>query len=295
MSSDDEPRSQAPLGASPVVVVAPHPDDESLGCAGVIMGAVARGVDVRVVFLTYGDGFPAAAALHAGKDEDALAPEDFVALGQERARQAGVATRALGLDETHLTFLGYPDSGLAAMLDASDGGPWTQPFTGKSHTYGFASPEHHTHVHGSPAPYTRDAVVNDLAEIIAASRAEEIYVTHPADGHADHRAACELVVRAAGAASFDGTLYTYLVHSADHRWPLPRGVTPDAPFDPLPDPSGIPWPPDERRPLSPPEAARKLEAIEAYSLETQLSGEYVRSFVKSEEVFWRGATRSPSR
>ena len=38
-----------------VLVMAPHPDDESLGCGGIIQTAVERHIPVRVVFFTYGD------------------------------------------------------------------------------------------------------------------------------------------------------------------------------------------------------------------------------------------------
>jgi LmbE family N-acetylglucosaminyl deacetylase len=277
--------------ASPILVIAPHPDDESLGCAGVIMHSAARGARVRVVYLTYGDGYPAAAALLAGKDVGALAPEDFTALGRAREGQAREAARLLGLCDGDLTFLGYPDAGLAPMLATTDGETWTQPFTRRSSTYGLASREYHSQVHGEPAPYTSEALVGDLSEVITVSRPHEIFVTDAADGHADHRAAFDLVARAARAASFSGTLLSYLVHSDDGRWPLPRGVTPGMPFEPLPGPFGVSWPPDERRPVSREHAARKLEAIDTYRLEVQIDPDYVRSFVKSEEVFWRREVR----
>ena len=41
-----------------LLVIAPHPDDEALGAAGLIQRVRARGGSVRVVLLTSGDGFP---------------------------------------------------------------------------------------------------------------------------------------------------------------------------------------------------------------------------------------------
>ena len=40
-----------------VLVVAPHPDDETLCCAGVIQRARAAGARVAIVWLTGGDAF----------------------------------------------------------------------------------------------------------------------------------------------------------------------------------------------------------------------------------------------
>ena len=40
----------------PVLVVAPHPDDESIGCGGLIAGLRRRGVAVQIVVMTDGTG-----------------------------------------------------------------------------------------------------------------------------------------------------------------------------------------------------------------------------------------------
>src|SRR6476646_8375445 len=52
----------SPTRSDSIVVFAPHPDDEVIGCAGIIMQALARGARVKVVDITSGDGFDAAAA-----------------------------------------------------------------------------------------------------------------------------------------------------------------------------------------------------------------------------------------
>ena len=41
-----------------LMVFAPHPDDESLGAGGLIQRVLNSGGQVRVVFMTNGDGFP---------------------------------------------------------------------------------------------------------------------------------------------------------------------------------------------------------------------------------------------
>ncbi|WP_157448829.1 PIG-L family deacetylase [Deinococcus peraridilitoris] len=41
-----------------VLLIAPHPDDETLGAGGVLQDAIARGREVWVAFVTNGDAFP---------------------------------------------------------------------------------------------------------------------------------------------------------------------------------------------------------------------------------------------
>ncbi|WP_287171998.1 PIG-L family deacetylase [Mesorhizobium sp.] len=40
--------------STPAVIVAPHPDDEMLGCGGVAAKKIASGAKVRLVFVTDG-------------------------------------------------------------------------------------------------------------------------------------------------------------------------------------------------------------------------------------------------
>ena len=76
-------------GGDPVdlLVFAPHPDDESLGCAGVLRQSIASGKRVRVVIFTHGDGFPGFASRLARKPEAQLVPDDFFALARYRRNQ----------------------------------------------------------------------------------------------------------------------------------------------------------------------------------------------------------------
>jgi LmbE family N-acetylglucosaminyl deacetylase len=82
-----------------IVVLAAHPDDEVLGCGGLIAEASARGIDIHVLILTDGG------ASHAGVARDAL-----VAMRREESL-AGLSL--LGAAASRATFLGYPDGALA--------------------------------------------------------------------------------------------------------------------------------------------------------------------------------------
>ena len=90
--------SRTLLGEAPVLVLAPHPDDESLGCGGLIAGHHADGHDAHVMVLTDG------AASHPRSRE--YPPARLAALRKQEARAAIVA---LGLPVDRIDFLELPD------------------------------------------------------------------------------------------------------------------------------------------------------------------------------------------
>jgi LmbE family N-acetylglucosaminyl deacetylase len=89
-----------------VLVLAPHPDDESLGCGGAIVLHHRQGDHVKVVFATDG-----AAGDPLGYYKDC----DYKALRRAEARRAA---SILGIDE--LVFWDYPDGKLAEAHDLSE-------------------------------------------------------------------------------------------------------------------------------------------------------------------------------
>ena len=89
----------AQTGGNPLLVIAPHPDDESLGCGGLIAQAVSRGQSVSVLILTDGS------RSHPKSREYPPAR-----LRRLREVETAEAMRALGLEATHLCFMGLPDS-----------------------------------------------------------------------------------------------------------------------------------------------------------------------------------------
>jgi LmbE family N-acetylglucosaminyl deacetylase len=86
------------LGEAPVLILAPHPDDESLGCGGLMAEHHARGHDVHVMVLTDGAGS------HPRSREYPAAR-----LTSVRMLEARAAIAALGLPADRIDFLGLPD------------------------------------------------------------------------------------------------------------------------------------------------------------------------------------------
>jgi LmbE family N-acetylglucosaminyl deacetylase len=81
--------------AEGIMVFAPHPDDDIIGCGGSIAQHVQQGRSVRVVYLTSGD----AGSLTCPKPE----------LARLRRNEAVKAATVLGLCEADLIFLNNPD------------------------------------------------------------------------------------------------------------------------------------------------------------------------------------------
>lgn len=100
----------AVCGAGDPLVLAPHPDDESLGCGGLIARVVAEGRAPLVVVLTDGAGS------HPGSAE--FPPARLAALREAETLEA---VRALGLGAERVVFLREPDTRApreGAALDA---------------------------------------------------------------------------------------------------------------------------------------------------------------------------------
>lgn len=101
------------IGTGTCLVLAPHPDDESLGCGGLIAACAAAGRAPLVAILTDGAG--------SHPSSRAYPPNLLRAL---RAQEARDAVAHLGLPPDRIVFLGQPDTaaptegaGFAAVVE----------------------------------------------------------------------------------------------------------------------------------------------------------------------------------
>jgi LmbE family N-acetylglucosaminyl deacetylase len=92
-------------GVRRLVVVAAHPDDESLGAGGLISTATRLGVRVQIVCATDGEG--------SHPDSPTRTPVDLAA---QRVEEGVAAARILGVDAVDR--VGLPDGGVAGHQDA---------------------------------------------------------------------------------------------------------------------------------------------------------------------------------
>jgi LmbE family N-acetylglucosaminyl deacetylase len=92
-----------------LLVIAPHPDDETLGAGGLIQRVLAAHGIVRVVLVTAGDGYVEAVQHETG--ELRARAIEYVACGERRLREARAAMWEFGHGRVSLELLGFPDRG----------------------------------------------------------------------------------------------------------------------------------------------------------------------------------------
>jgi LmbE family N-acetylglucosaminyl deacetylase len=89
---------EAVLGSDGALVLAPHPDDETLGCGALLAACFASRRTAHVVAITDGD--------RSHPNSPSWPPER---LARQRRKEAQAAVRSLGGGASNISFLGYPD------------------------------------------------------------------------------------------------------------------------------------------------------------------------------------------
>src|SRR5437762_3226220 len=100
--------------ATRLMMIAPHPDDESLAAGVLLQRAVASGSAVRIVYATDGEDNPWPQRLLEKRWR--LNDEDRARWGKRRRKEAIAALSMLGLSGAHARFLALPDQGITRML-----------------------------------------------------------------------------------------------------------------------------------------------------------------------------------
>ena len=259
-----------------VWVLAPHPDDESLGCAGLLARCASLGVPARVVFLTGGDG-TRTTQLALQLSPRFGGPYDLLSIARERQREAGSAARELGLSADNLEFLGFPDGGMRAIWREgfSLREPYVSPFTAKMRVP-------YANARSPRAPFCRDSVLGDLAASLTEFRPTLVLTTPAFDTHRDHAAAPLFVRRALQMAHLEHApeFWTFLIHEG--IWPVPNGLHPDLPLAPPAHLLGKAW---ASLPLTPEEVAAKRRAIACHATQMASVPRYLQAFARRNELF----------
>jgi len=261
-----------------VLILAPHPDDETIACAGVIQEALKAGAKVKVIYLTNGDHNEFAFVVYEKRIP--MRKGEFVHLGQVRQEESTKAMKFLGLSENDLVFLGYPDYGTFEIFCKY----WqtTKPFRDRL-TRISSVPYKDNPSYG--APYYGESILKDITAQILDYRPDKIFVAHPADVNVDHKtlylflqvALSDLEARIA-----KPKVYPYLVHCVG--WPKPRHYHPELELYPPNKFTGsqINW---LRLNLSFDELDKKYQSILFHKSQTQSSAFYLLAFARENELF----------
>ncbi|GBC99764.1 hypothetical protein HRbin17_02295 [bacterium HR17] len=234
-----------------IAIVAPHPDDEALGCGGLIQWLVNNGVIPHILVVTDGDGFDAAIRLHYHQLQVTERLRRAFAL--QRRKETLAAMGVLGVPVSHVHFLGLSERTLPTRwLMRRDERP-----------------------------------LRELMTWLAAVQPTGVIVPSRYDDHPVHAVVCSLVWAAVLQAHAEGILrqlprvVEYLVHYGE--FPRPQGWHPNWELLPPTDLLSVAvwW----RLPLPEPLRQRKAEAIAQYQTQLPLTGRFLNSFVRANELF----------
>lgn len=142
-----------------LLLVCPHPDDETLGAGLLLQEAVARGGQVRILYLTDGESNPIPQFLDERRWPYGMAGR--ARWGKRRRAEARQALRILGVDDSVAEHWSLPDQGLTRLLGTRG-----------------------------------DRVVASLASSVASFKPTVLVTPSLHDLHADHGAAAMLAHRA---------------------------------------------------------------------------------------------------
>jgi LmbE family N-acetylglucosaminyl deacetylase len=254
-----------------LLVVAPHPDDETLCCAGVIQRVVRAGGRASVVWITSGDASELSLLLI--EKSLFLRPEQARDLAVRRMREARTASARLGVPAAGQLFLGYPDRGVLRLLTDHRARPYTSGFTGAA-----AVPYPEALFPGHP--YTGESLERDFGAVLERLQPTLILAPSPRDSHPDHRAAGLLTIAVSTRRGMLPGVRYWIVHGGE-GWPSPRGLLPGVPLTAAPRSRG----PLAVFALEPAEEDRKLEALRAYDTQMRAQAPFLLAFVRSTELF----------
>jgi LmbE family N-acetylglucosaminyl deacetylase len=259
-----------------VLICAPHPDDEVLGCGAIIQKAVTLKIPCKIMFLTDGDDNELSFLVY--RMHPVILPGGARGLGEVRHKEALAAAKVLGLRTNDLVFLGYPDFGTLKIWMSHWG---DEPSYRSMLTRVTSVP--YAHALRVGAPYKGESILQDVISVITNFRPTKVFVSHPADHHPDHRTLYLFTQTALWTLGWtEGVqVFPYLIHSP--HWPVPKGAhISSAQVPPANLAEAIPW---GTFPVGPWQASTKRKALQAHRTQFEYSGSALLSFVRANELF----------
>lgn len=234
-----------------VLIIAPHPDDESLSSAGLIRYCVEHNIPVHVVVVTNGGN---------GK------------LGLIRHSETLNATEKLGLSSSNVTFLDYPQ-----VVDHLFNENWDP-----NHAYTEGTP-HNSFAFQTNSSYCGESLESNIETMI--KKYNPTIIVYPAldDDNTDHWGTGSFVDYAVNSMGYQAKMYSYLVHNDETLWPFPRSYYPQSNLLP---PSYLAnqtnW---FIFPLSNSLEQYKFNAVNSYKSQMKKDPVFLKSYVRTNELF----------
>ncbi len=196
-----------------IMVFAPHPDDEALGCAGMIYKAVQKKKKVKIIIVANGESSVDGTEWFYGHKPET---QDFINIGYVRQKESVSAMKALGLASKDVIFFGYPNDGLLEIV-SSDSYTKDKPYRSEFTNFDRVSYENS---YSMGAPFCKESFLHDIKAILNKCNPRNVYVTHPMDSHFDHRACGRFVPEIAK--NYDGTIRVFFYMIAKSKIPSPK-------------------------------------------------------------------------
>ncbi|MEB3100105.1 PIG-L deacetylase family protein [Ferviditalea candida] len=277
--SDESHRQADPHEASYVpglktLIIAPHPDDETLGGAGAMLKSAAAGRNVKVLLMTSGDGYKKAAANYFGISEPG--PKEFLRLGNLRHQESLRAVRHLGVhDRNDVVFLNYPDGGVNGLWEAN----WDCTNLHRGLNGGTHAP--YDYSYEKNAPYCGANVVKNLEQILHDFQPTDIIYPDPNDQHHDHWATSAFIKYVLAKNRYAVNEWTYLVHRTDFPKPLVHDG--DLPLKPplVMEDLDAQW---YEVAMNAEARKRKLAAVREYATQTKRMDLFLEAFVRKNDL-----------
>ncbi len=233
-----------------VLIVAPHPDDETIATAGVIRYCIENNIPIYVVVITNG-----------GSGE----------LSITRYHESLNATRILGLPPNNITFFDYTP-GVDSLFNEN----WDKPID----VYGDHT--QNAFAYQKNVPYTGVSLEKNIENVITDFKPTIIIYPNPNDSNPDHWGTSSFVEYATNKLNYTGQMYTYLVHVSS-VWPFPRGYFP---YTYLLPPSFLA---NQNKwvvfSINYSDIQLKYNAINSYKSQLNEDPTYLQSFVRKNELF----------
>ncbi|WFP51205.1 PIG-L family deacetylase [Methylomonas sp. EFPC3] len=270
-----------------LLVLAPHPDDESLSSAGLTQRVFAKGGSVRAVVVTSGDAYVDAVKMDTGKSR--LSAADYLAFGEKRLEESRRAAQILGNGFLHLDLMGFSDGAIYSALVSH----WRRNSPFRSQFTGF---DHVPYRDSLDWGYAQDGkdLVAELVAIMQETKPTIISFPDVMEDDSDHAGLGMFALLAvhewraqASAEQVNPKMLAYLVHWP--HWPTGSdwGVAQDWSNQPMHLPENLPLRGHRRvcLDLTPTEIARKHDAIAQYVTQQRIMADFLASFVRSSECF----------